>query len=135
MENTIIQCTNAMDISEKDTTPLLHQRKNPYHQGFYSLAIFLMFSQGKVSITLLLHKHFFIRSNIYLLSSTGKRWKTISGHFVRLLLQLVAAQHWPFDIQRRADAIVCTVARLKLHSASDCGVTRYREELRVFVKL
>ena len=54
---------------------------------------FLMFSQGKVSITLLLYKHFFKRSNLYLLSSTEKRWKTISGHFVRLLLQLGAAQH------------------------------------------
>ena len=60
---------------------------------YVHLAIFLMFSPGKVSITLLLHKHFFKRSNIYLLSSTGKRWKTISGHFVRRLLQLGAAQH------------------------------------------
>ena len=81
------------------------------------------------SIALPLHTHFFNRSNIYLLSSTGKRWKTISRHFVRLLLQLGAAQHWPFDIQRRADAIVCSVARLKLDGASDCGVTRYREKI------
>ena len=102
---------------------------------YVHLAIFLMFSQRKVSITLLLHKHFFKRSNIYLLSSTGKRWKNISGHFVRLLLQLGAAQHWQFDIQRRADAIVCSLARLKIDGVSGCGVTRYREELRIFVKL
>ena len=94
-----------------------------------------MFSQGKVSITLLLHKHFFKRSNIYLLSSTGKRRKTISGHVVRLLLQLGAAQHWQFDIQRRAGAIVCSLARLTLDGVSGCGITRYREELRIFVKL
>ena len=61
---------------------------------YVHLAIFLMFSHGKMSITLLLHKHVFKRSNIYLLSSTGKRWKTISGHFVRVLLQLGAVQHW-----------------------------------------
>ena len=94
-----------------------------------------MFSPGKVTITLLLHTHFFNRSKIYILSSTGKRWKTISGHFVRLLLQLGAAQHWQFDIQRRADAIVCSLARLDLDGVSGCGVTRYREELRIFVKL
>ena len=57
-----------------------------------------MFSHGKVSITLVFHKYFFNRSNIYLLSSTGKRWKTISGHFVRLVLQLDAAQHWPLAV-------------------------------------
>ena len=94
-----------------------------------------MFSQGNLSITLLLHTHFFNRSNIYLLSSPGKRWETISGHFVRLLLQLGTAQHWQFDIQRRSDAIVCSVARLKSDGVSGCGVTRYREELRIFVKL
>jgi len=96
---------------------------------FGILAIFLMSSQAKVSITFLLHKHFFKRSNIYLLSSTGKRWKTISGHFVRLLLQLGAAQHWQFDIQRRAGAIVCSLARLTLDGDTGCGVTHYREEL------
>ena len=99
------------------------------------MATVLMFSQGKVSITLLLHIHFFNISHIYLLSSTGKRWKTISGQVVRVLLQLGAAQHWQFDIQRLADAIVCSVARLILDGVSGCGVTRYREELRIFVKL
>ena len=39
------------------------------------LDILFMFSQGKVSITLLLHTHFFNRSSINLISSTGKRWK------------------------------------------------------------
>ena len=106
-----------------------------YLYALVYLSIFLMFSQGKVSITLLLHKHFFKRSNIYLLSSTGKRWKTISGHFVRLLLQLGAAQHWQFVIQRQADAIVCSLPRLTIDGVSGCGVTRYREELRIFVKL
>ena len=99
-----------------------------YDYVYIHFAIFLIFSQGKLSITLLLHAHFFNRSNIYLPSSTGKRWKTISGHFVRLFLQLGAAQHWQFDIQRRADAIVCSLARLKSDGASGCGVTRYREE-------
>jgi len=51
------------------------------------------------------------------------------------LLQLGAAQHWQFDIQRRADAIVCSLARLTIDGVSGCGVTRYREELRIFVKL
>ena len=36
-------------------------------------------------------------------------------------------------IQRRAD--VCSLARLKIDGVSGCGVTRYREELRIFVKL
>ena len=94
-----------------------------------------MSSQWKVSITLLLHTRFFNRSNIYLLSSTGKQWKTISGHFVRLLLQLGTAQHWQFAIQRRADAIICSLARLNLDGVSGCGITRYREELHIFVKL
>ena len=49
--------------------------------------------------------------------------------FLRLLLQLGAAQHWQFDIQRRADAIVCSLARLKLDGASGCGVTHYRVSL------
>ena len=83
-------------------------------------------------ITLILHTHFFNISNIYILSSTGKRLETISIHFVRLLLQLGAAQHWQFDIQRWANAIVRSVARLKLDGVSGCGVTRYREELRIF---
>ena len=39
--------------------------------------------------------------------------------FCRLLLQLGA----------------CSLARLTLDGVSDCGVTRYREELRIFVKL
>ena len=60
---------------------------------------------------------------------------TFSGHFVRLLLKLGAAQHWQFDIQRRADAIVCSIARVTIDGVSGCGVTRYREELRIFVKL
>ena len=100
------------------------------------LAIFLMFSQGKLSITLLLHKHFFKRSNIYLLSSTGKRWKTISGHFcatVAAVGRSTTLCHWQFDILRRAD--VCSLACLKIDGVSGCGVTRYREELRIFVKL
>ena len=54
---------------------------------------------------------------------------------MRLLLQLGVAQHWKFDIQRQADAIVCSVARLKLDGVSGCGVTRYREELRIFVNI
>ena len=32
-------------------------------------------------------------------------------------------------------AIVCSLARLNLDGVSGCGVTRYREELRIFVKL
>ena len=54
---------------------------------------------------------------------------------MRLLLQLGAVQHWQFDIQHRADAIVCSLARLTIDGVSGCGVTRYREELRIFVKL
>ena len=48
----------------------------------------------------------------YLLSSTGKRWKPISGHSVLLLLQLGATQHWPLDIQLRADVIVSSTLKL-----------------------
>ena len=118
--NDILQCSpcERIRLAFQSSVTMVH------------LAIFLMFSQGKVSITLLLHKHFFKRSNIYLLSSTGKRWKTISGHFVRLLLQLGAAQHWQFDIQRRADAIVCSLAHLTIDGVSGCGVTRYRDSRR-----
>ena len=77
---------------------------------------------GEVSITLLLHIHFILLFfniyYIYLLSSTGKRWKIISGHIVRLLLHLAAA--WPFEvspmsmmIQRRADAIVSSTLKTR----------------------
>ena len=84
------------DILQCSTCERIDWRFSDYVYDVYDyvyLAIFLMFSQGKVSITLLLHIHFFKRSNICLLSSTGMRWKTISGNFVRLLLQLGAAQH------------------------------------------
>ena len=63
----------------------------------------------------------------------------MENHFRTFCATVVAVErsttlcHWQFDIQRRAD--VCSLARLKIDGVSGCGVTRYREELRIFVKL
>ena len=105
------------------------------YYDMYIWPFFSCFQRGKCRLLYFYINISLKRSNIYLLSSTGMRWKTISGHFVRLLLQLGAAQHCQFAIQRRADAIVCSLARLTIDDISGCGVTRYREELRIFVKL
>jgi len=68
------------------------------------LVIFFMFSQGKLSTTLFSHTHFFNISNIYLPSSIGKRWKTISGHFVRLLLHNFS--HSTSNVEQTPSSIV-----------------------------
>ena len=105
-----------------------------FTKGSYGFTRFICYMES-IGGCWLSYRESVFASIVYLLSSTGKWWKTISGYFVRLLLQLGAAQHWQFAIQRRADAIVYSLARLNLDGVSGCGITRYREELRIFVKL
>ena len=45
------------------------------------------------------------------------------------------AQHNIGHLTSNDEHTTSSVARLKLEGASGCGVTRYREELRIFVKL
>ena len=79
------------------------------------LAIFLMFQQGKVSIALPVHTHFFNRSNIYLLSSTGKRWKTISDILCDCCCSW--AQHNIGHSTSNVEQTPSSIARLKLEGA------------------
>ena len=75
-----------------------------------------------MSITLLLDIHFFNRSNTFLATVVAV------GRSTTLAIPL-------FDSTSNVEQTPSSVVRLKLDGASSYGVTRYREELRIFVML
>ena len=96
----------------------------------YTFGHFSQVFTGEVSITLLLHTHFCNRSNIYLLSSSGGK------PFPDIVCDCCCswAQHNIGHSTSNVEHTPSSIARLKLDGASGCGITCYREELRIKVQ-